>query len=157
MIRTNPDQTIILNQLIKDLRSSWDINKESFGDMLQAEYVFFIEHDFNRAISIYKDTLRKNPLYPVFISLHEICSIYQKRCGINMKHKNTLIKTLKLSFEWEDIRYIVVKRKQDIKTISELLQNLAPDIHPQIFTTQQILEDVIGCNHNRQLSISDAK
>ena len=73
------------------------------------------------------------------------------------KHKNTLIKTLKLSFEWEDIRYIVVKRKQDIKTISELLQNLAPDIHPQIFTTQQILEDVIGCNHNRQLSISDAK
>ena len=60
---------------IKDLRSSWDINKESFGDMLQAEYVFFIEHDFNRAISIYKDTLRKNPLYPVFISLHEICSI----------------------------------------------------------------------------------
>lgn len=50
--------------------------------MLQAEYVFFIEHDFNRAISIYKDTLRKNPLYPVFISLHEICSIYQKRCGI---------------------------------------------------------------------------
>ena len=82
LIRTNPDQTIILNQLIKDLRSSWDINKESFGDMLQAEYVFFIEHDFNRAISIYKDTLRKNPLYPVFISLHEICSIYQKRCGI---------------------------------------------------------------------------
>ena len=64
------------------MRSSWDINKESFGDMLQAEYVFFIEHDFNRAISIYKDTLRKNPLYPVFISLHEICSIYQKRCGI---------------------------------------------------------------------------
>lgn len=59
-----------------------NINKESFGDMLQAEYVFFIEHDFNRAISIYKDTLRKNPLYPVFISLHEICSIYQKRCGI---------------------------------------------------------------------------
>ena len=76
---------------------------------------------------------------------------------IKRKHKNTLIKTLKLSFEWEDIRYIVVKRKQDIKTISELLQNLAPDIHPQIFTTQQILEDVIGCNHNRQLSISDAK
>jgi len=37
--------------------------------MLQAEYVFFIEHDFNRAISIYKDTLRKNPLYPVFISI----------------------------------------------------------------------------------------
>ena len=73
------------------------------------------------------------------------------------KHKNTLIKTLKLSFEWEDIRYIVVKRKQDIKTISELLQNLAPDIHPQIFTTQQILEDVIGCNHNRQLFISEAK
>ena len=82
LIRTNPGQTIILNKLIKDLRSSWDINKESFGDMLQAEYVFFIEHDFNRAISIYKDTLRKNPLYPVFISLHEICSIYQKRCGI---------------------------------------------------------------------------
>lgn len=35
--------------------------------MLQAEYVFFIEHDFNRAISIYKDTLRKNPLYPVLL------------------------------------------------------------------------------------------
>lgn len=82
LIRTNPDQIAVLNQLIKDLQSSWDINKESFGDMLQAEYHYFIEEDFNRAIAVYKASLQRNPLYPVYISLHEVCSIYQKKCGI---------------------------------------------------------------------------
>ena len=113
------------------------------------KYRFYDEREF-RSVPRYKELKKLHPTIQPYLSEKD----YQ---DYKRKHKNTLIKTLKLSFEWEDIRYIVVKRKQDIKTISELLQNLAPDIHPQIFTTQQILEDVIGCNHNRQLSISDAK
>ncbi len=113
------------------------------------KYRFYDEREF-RSVPRYKELKKLHPTIQPYLSEKD----YQ---DYKRKHKNTLIKTLKLSFEWEDIRYIVVKRKQDIKTVSELLQNLAPDIHPQIFTTQQILEDVIGCNHNRQLSISDAK
>ncbi len=92
LIRTNPDQIAVLNQLIKDLQSSWDINKESFGDMLQAEYHYFIEEDFNRAIAVYKASLQRNPLYPVYISLHEVCSIYQKKCGIGSGIANEIAK-----------------------------------------------------------------
>lgn len=92
LIRTNPDQIAVLNQLIKDLQSSWDINKESFGDMLQAEYHYFIEEDFNRAITVYKASLQRNPLYPVYISLHEVCSIYQKKCGIGSGIANEIAK-----------------------------------------------------------------
>ena len=92
LIRTNPDQIAVLNQLIKDLQSSWDINKESFGDMLQAEYHYFIEEDFNRAIAVYKASLQRNPLYPVYISLHEVCSIYQKKCGIGSGIANKIAK-----------------------------------------------------------------
>ena len=92
LIRTNPDQIAMLHQLIKELQSSWDINKESFGDMLQAEYHFFIESDFNRAIAVYRESLRRNPLYPVYISLHEVCSIYQKKCGIGSGVANEIEK-----------------------------------------------------------------
>ena len=99
------------------------------------KYRFYDEREF-RSVPRYKELKKLHPTIQPYLSEKD----YQ---DYKRKHKNTLIKTLKLSFEWEDIRYIVVKRKQDIKTISELLQNLAPDIHPQIFTTQQILEDVV--------------
>lgn len=78
LVRVRPSETESLQKLINDLRAAWDSNKETFGEMLQAEYAYFIEKKFDKAVRIYNAALEKNPLYPVFKSFHEICTLERK-------------------------------------------------------------------------------
>lgn len=54
---------------------AWDTNREIFSLMLEAEYEYYRNNDFNAAMTLFKRALEINNFQPIFISASEICSI----------------------------------------------------------------------------------
>lgn len=75
LVRDPKTDDEVLNDLIQQLKSAWDINRRTLSQMLEAEYEFFRNNDFVGALSMYRNALATNPFYPVFISASEICEI----------------------------------------------------------------------------------
>lgn len=64
--------------LRKDFDEETDIdktNREIFSLMLEAEYEYYRNNDFNAAMTLFKRALEINNFQPIFISASEICSI----------------------------------------------------------------------------------
>lgn len=67
-----------------------------------------------------------------------------------LEHNNKPILEESISFEWSDIKYIIVKNNTNITEYRKLLNRLDCDndnIH--IFDQQQVREDFIGIGHNK--------
>lgn len=81
----------------------------------------------------------------------------------NFKIKNgssLLVPKIKLSFEWEDIKYIVVENEANIDDFKKLIkkQSGRDDHRINYFTNQQVKDDILGNNHNMiSLSLNNTK
>lgn len=75
MVRDIKTEEYVLKELIDRLRSAWDTNREIFSLMLEAEYEYYRNNDFNAAMTLFKRALEINNFQPIFISASEICSI----------------------------------------------------------------------------------
>lgn len=75
LIRDIKTEEYVLKELIDRLRSAWDTNREIFSLMLEAEYEYYRNNDFNAAMTLFKRALEINNFQPIFISASEICSI----------------------------------------------------------------------------------
>ena len=71
--KTTSDEQLIF--LIDQLKSAWDVNRATLSQMLEAEYEYFRNMNFHEALIMYRNALKKNPYYPIFISASEICEI----------------------------------------------------------------------------------
>ena len=56
-------------------RNSVGSKPEIFSLMLEAEYEYYRNNDFNAAMTLFKRALEINNFQPIFISASEICSI----------------------------------------------------------------------------------
>ena len=74
LVREPQTDDKILRDLIKRLQSAWDTNRVIFSLMLEAEYEYYINNDFDAAISIFSKALEINTFPPIFISASEICN-----------------------------------------------------------------------------------
>ena len=69
------------------------------------------------------------------------------------KHNNTLL-GYGVEFDWNDLKYIIVKEERQIKTVREMLtKHGCPVEAVQVFHNKQVVEDFIGENHNEQEEI----
>ena len=75
LVRDVKTEEYVLKELIDKLRSAWDTNREIFSLMLEAEYEYYRNNDFNAAMTLFKRALEINNFQPIFISASEICSI----------------------------------------------------------------------------------
>ena len=75
LVRDIKTEEYVLKELIDRLRSAWDTNREIFSLMLEAEYEYYRNNDFNAAMTLFKRALEINNFQPIFISASEICSI----------------------------------------------------------------------------------
>lgn len=78
LVRDMSTKDEILHELIDKLHTSWDKNREAFASMLEAEYEYFRNNDFDTAIAKFRSALSLNSFYPVFISACEICEIERR-------------------------------------------------------------------------------
>ena len=74
LVREPQTDDKILRDLIKRLQSAWDTNRVIFSLMLEAEYEYYINNDFDAAISMFSKALEINTFPPIFISASEICN-----------------------------------------------------------------------------------
>lgn len=66
---------------------------------------------------------------------------------------SSLLGTHGVSFEYTDVKYIIVDSDKNRKEIQDFFQNQEVDFsHIVILTKSQILEDIVGENHNVELS-----
>lgn len=72
-----------------------------------------------------------------------------------MRTGNSLIKSMKVPFEWEDIRFIIVENEDNINEFRRIIERGSEKKNLRInyFTNTQIENDVIGGNHNVKLQI----
>lgn len=75
LVRDFKTEEYVLKELIDKLRSAWDTNKEIFSLMLEAEYEYYRNNDFNAAMTLFKHALEINNFQPIFISASEICGM----------------------------------------------------------------------------------
>ena len=67
-----------------------------------------------------------------------------------VEHNNKSLLDDSVSFEWDDIKYIIVKNQANIKEYKQLLKNLGcSNDNIYIFYQQQVREDFIGIGHNK--------
>ena len=67
-----------------------------------------------------------------------------------LEHNNKSLLEESISFEWSDIKYIIVQNNTNITEYRKLLKRLDcnnDNIH--IFNQQQVREDFIGIGHNK--------
>lgn len=109
-------------------------------------YRFYDEREFRIVPTI--DLLRKKSIKPFYTSTD-----YQQYKDEN---KSSMIRSLKLPFEWEDIRFIIVDNNKNIDEMRSIIEKMSgkKDLRINYFTNDQIKEDVIGTNHN--LVVSEA-
>ena len=110
-------------------------------------YRFYDEREFRLVPSFEK--LRANLEKPYF----DIDS-YKK---YKLDNKNSLLKSSmrELSFEWEDIRFIIVLNDKNIDEFKKIIQTKSgrTDLRINYFTNKQIKDDVIGSSHNITLDV----
>lgn len=73
LVRDQSTEDNLLKKLIEKLKSSWDTNRQIFALMLEAEYAYYRDGDFDKSMGIFKKALSINPYYPIYISASEIC------------------------------------------------------------------------------------
>lgn len=103
-------------------------------------YRFYDEREFRKVPTV--DLLEAKSIKPFLTSTN-----YQKYKDEN---KSSIIRSLKLSFEWEDIRFIIVNNDKNIDEMREIIEKKSggKKLRINYFTNEQIKEDVIGTNHN---------
>lgn len=74
LVREPETENHILRALIQRLQSSWDTNRERFSLMLEAEYEYYRNNDFDAAIGMFRKALEISVFTSIFISASEICS-----------------------------------------------------------------------------------
>ena len=76
LVRTAHPDKGTLNQLMEDMRNSFDIHRDTIFNTMKAEYTYYVDKNFHRAIELLKDAIRLGKdsyrNYPVK-SLKEIC------------------------------------------------------------------------------------
>lgn len=77
--------------------------------------------------------------------------------GYKKSHKNSslLTKELNITFEWEDIKYIIVETEDEKKEFWKLIEasSRRSDLHIPILTNKEVKEDIIGTSHDVKNSI----
>ena len=64
-------------------------------------------------------------------------------------HQGTTILNYGVEFEWEDLKYIIVKEEKQIQPLRDYLIRMGcPNDAVQLFFNKQVVEDFIGENHN---------
>lgn len=67
-------------------------------------------------------------------------------------HNGSALLDYGVEFEWDDLKYIIVKEERQIKPLRDILSKRGcPNDTVQIFFNKQILEDFIGENHNEEI------
>ncbi len=63
-----------------------------------------------------------------------------------------LPKSLKLPFEWNDVKYIIVEKEEEKNEIRDLIEKQAQRriLNISFFTNKEVKEDVIGLSHDVQ-------
>lgn len=65
-------------------------------------------------------------------------------------HNGKPLLDMGIDFEYDDINYIIVEKKEDVRKAREIVGN---EIH--IFTKNEIVEDVIGVDHHEEIKPSE--
>lgn len=76
----------------------------------------------------------------------------------NFKEQNgssLLRPTMKLSFDWDDVKYIIVENEANIDEIKKLIkkQSGLDNLRINYFTNQEVREDILGGNHNLPIAL----
>lgn len=67
-----------------------------------------------------------------------------------LKHNNKSLISNYISFDWSDLKYLIVQNPANIKEYQQLLHKLGCDNdNINIFSQQQVNEDFIGIGHNK--------
>lgn len=75
-----------------------------------------------------------------------------------LQHKNGPVINASVSFEWSDVRYIIVKEDRQISSMIEYLAKQGCDNKAiGVFSAKQIDQDFIGYRHNVEIQIDKRK
>lgn len=112
---------------------------------LYTVYRFYDEREFR---TVPRPKILKSNGIELFLTENEY-KIYKARTG------NSLIKSMIIPFEWEEIRFIIVENDDNIDEFKEIVERKSgkKDLRINYFTNAQIKNDVIGGNHNVKLQI----
>ncbi|MFV0325915.1 MAG: abortive infection system antitoxin AbiGi family protein [Bacteroides xylanisolvens] len=95
--------------------------------------------------------------FRIIPTAHELAAVKKKQFLILKKYEeykeanqSSLIKEIKLSFDWDDIRYIIVDKDKNIDDIKEKIKIASgrDNLRINYFTNKQIKEDIIGLDHD---------
>ncbi len=61
-----------------------------------------------------------------------------------------LPKSLNITFEWEDVKYIIVEKENEKQEYKKLIEDRSgrKDLNISFFTNKEVVEDIIGMNHD---------
>ena len=69
-------------------------------------------------------------------------------------HNNSslLNKSLNVPYEWDDIKYVIVEKDSEKLEFKNLIESLSgrTDLSISFFTNKEVLDDIIGMNHDEQ-------
>ena len=110
------------------------------GDRKYANYRFMDEREV-RLVPDFAD-LKRRLILPILTT--------EQYGQYKLEHNNKSLLEESISFEWSDIKYIIVQNNANITEYRRLLKRLGcynDNIH--IFSQQQVREDFIGIGHNK--------
>lgn len=119
------------------------------GELPSRHYKKYRFHDEReiRIVPIFENLTQNN--YQPYLA-KEYYEDFKEKNGSSL-----LSPTMKLSFEWEDIKYIIVENEANIDDIKKLIQKQSgrEDLRINYFTNQQVREDILGNNHNMTIAL----
>lgn len=106
-------------------------------------YRFYDEREFR--IVPTTDTLEKHSIQQLLFA--DEYKEYKDKNGSSM------IPAIKLLFDWDDIRYIIVENDKNVEEFKRIISKASKrdNLRVNYFTNNQIKEDVIGGDHNLML------
>lgn len=108
-------------------------------------YRFFDEREFRFVAPVEELKRLKHPFFLRQDATRWEYNVYKNEQG------TSLIPNLSVSFDWSDIRYIILKNSTDMKDKFFLsIRKEHPDI--KIFTIQEVMDDFIGAYHHKKMS-----
>lgn len=112
----------------------WSLTQKNYKN-----YRFYDEREL-RLVPAYQ-TLKDNEESPMLWNYDK----YRAEHGTSL-----LTPKMKVTFDWDDVKYIIVKEEQDKAYFRTLVESSSKrrDLNISYFTNKEVMEDVIGQDHN---------
>lgn len=108
-------------------------------------YRFYDEREY-RLVPL-KDVWKNNGYQPVL--LEKDYEEYKK------KHNGSSLLDIGLDFTIKDVKYLIVKSESNKNEVDKILRKHKETSHIHVFTKAQILEDLIGIEHNVKVGVDN--